>query len=304
MLETKLVSVVVTTKNEEKNIGRCLDSILEQTYSDIEVVVVDNNSTDRTKEIAEDKGVRVLTHGPERSAQRNHGMIENSTGDYILYVDADMLLTPNLISSCIEYLDGSPNVVGLFISEEVLGRSLFSQIRRFERSFYDGSVIDACRFFRRKSFVETGGFDEELFKFGSGEDWDLDKKIRSLGQVNLLPRNCITKPVVKNNWLTEYALNHGVRIGSSNLILHDESQDRLLPYLQKKNYYASGFTGYISKWGKTDPDIRRQFGAFYRLFGIFVENGKWKRSLARPHLYMLTVSLKILVAVYTVRRWK
>jgi glycosyltransferase involved in cell wall biosynthesis len=304
MSETKLVSVVITTKNEEKNIGRCLDSVLEQSYSNIEIVLVDNSSTDRTIEIAKEKGVRVLTHGPERSAQRNYGMIENSKGEYILYVDADMLLTRHLISSCVEYLENRPNVVGLFISEEVLGRSLFSQIRRFERRFYDGTVIDACRFFRRGSFVETGGFDEDLFKFGSGEDWDLDKKIRRLGQVSLLPKNYSTEPVVKNDWLKDYALSNGVRIGSSNLILHDESLDRLLPYLQKKNYYASGFNGYISKWGKTDPDIKRQFGVAYRLFGIFMENGKWKRSLSRPDLYILTVFLKILVGMFTFRRWK
>lgn len=50
-----VVSVVVTTKNEEKNIGRCLESITKQTYpkEKIEIIVVDNNSTDRTKEIVE-----------------------------------------------------------------------------------------------------------------------------------------------------------------------------------------------------------------------------------------------------------
>ncbi len=52
MKKNPLVSVTITTKNEEKNIENCLKSILEQSYKNIEIIVVDNNSTDKTKEIA------------------------------------------------------------------------------------------------------------------------------------------------------------------------------------------------------------------------------------------------------------
>jgi len=47
-----LVSIVITTKNEEKNIENCLKSIVNQTYKNIEIIVVDNNSSDSTKEIS------------------------------------------------------------------------------------------------------------------------------------------------------------------------------------------------------------------------------------------------------------
>ena len=62
-----LVSVVITTKNEEKNIDNCLESIKLQTYPQdrIEIIVVDNNSSDKTKEIARRYTNNVLNCGPE-----------------------------------------------------------------------------------------------------------------------------------------------------------------------------------------------------------------------------------------------
>ncbi len=68
---SQIVSVVVTTKNEKKHIENCLLSIQEQTYPHIETIVVDNASTDRTKEIARKYTDLVFDKGPERSAQRN-----------------------------------------------------------------------------------------------------------------------------------------------------------------------------------------------------------------------------------------
>ena len=71
----KKVSVIVTTKNEAKNIGRCLQSIQNQTYKAIEIIVVDNFSKDETKRIAKKFTKKVFDKGPERSAQRNLGRL-------------------------------------------------------------------------------------------------------------------------------------------------------------------------------------------------------------------------------------
>lgn len=91
-----LVSVVITTKNEERNIESCIKSILEQSYQNIEIIVVDNYSTDKTKEMALKYTDKVYDKGPERSAQRNYGMIDKSNGEYVMFVDADMILSPDL----------------------------------------------------------------------------------------------------------------------------------------------------------------------------------------------------------------
>ena len=298
-----LVSIVITTKNEELNLSNCLKSIVEQTYKSIEIIVVDNNSSDRTKEVAQEFTDKIFDFGPERSAQRNLGMISVAEGEYVVYVDADMLLTPNLVSVCVDAMR-EHKYSALYIPEIVLGETFFAKIRRFERLFYDGTPIDATRFFLKSDFVKTGGFDEKLFRNGSGEDWDLDKKIRQIGEVGLLNNVSPNSTVSRDAWMFKFADKHGVRILDTwNGFLHNESAVRLLPYLRKKRYYAGGFEGYIKKWGSKDVDVQKQFGLTYRIFWIFIENKKWKSSLRHPVLFIATIALKILVGLWTVDRW-
>ena len=61
---------------------------------------MDNNSTDRTKEIAKEYTEKVYNYGPERSAQRNFG-VKQASGKYILYLDADMILSEDVVFKCV-----------------------------------------------------------------------------------------------------------------------------------------------------------------------------------------------------------
>ena len=249
-----LVSVIITTKNEEGNIGNCLESVLAQSYSaeNIETIVVDNSSTDKTKEIALKYIQKVFTYGPERSAQKNFG-IRESKGEYFLHFDADMVLSENVVKECVEKVSSDENIIALFIPEIVMGKDFFSKVRRFERSFYDGTVIDAVRFIRKDKFFEVGGFDEKLY---ACEDWDLEKRLKKLGKFD----------IVKSP------------------LYHNEKGFSLKKYLAKKGYYSKNLDVYIEKWGKDDPDVKKQFGFYYRFLGVFVENGKWKKFLRHPIL--------------------
>lgn len=278
-----LVSVVITTKNEEKNIRTCLESIKAQSWTNIEIIVVDNSSIDQTQQIAAEYTSKVFTKGPERSAQRNYGMIDKAEGEYVIYIDADMILAPTLIEACIIYIRQT-DAIALHIPEIVLGKNYFSRVRRFERSFYDGTPVDGARFFHRQTFIKAGGFDEPLFVKGSGEDWDIDKLVRQYGVIVLLPRYHLQLAV--QDWLLkDFVEARGIcyQPGYTG-IYHNEAEFLLLPYLKKKSYYTLGFDGYINKWGKDDPDICCQFGLKYRFWTIFTERGKWKRLLARPDL--------------------
>ena len=91
---TPLVSVVITTKNEEANIKNCLRSIYAQNYPKecFEVIVVDNQSSDRTQAIAQKFTPLVFDKGSERSEQRNFGIFSITQGEYSLFLDADMIL--------------------------------------------------------------------------------------------------------------------------------------------------------------------------------------------------------------------
>jgi glycosyltransferase involved in cell wall biosynthesis len=261
--EVPLVSVIVTTKNEEKNIGNCLQSIKNQTFKNTELVVVDNFSKDKTAEIAKKHGAKVYYKGNERSAQRNYG-ITVSTGKYILYVDADMILNPNLVKECVErcecYGEGA-----LYVPERIVGESFWIKVRDFERSFYTGTVIDAVRFIRRDIFLQVGGFDETLV---GPEDWDLDRKIRA-----------------------------NSRTGTANTPLyHNEGRFNMNRYLKRKNYYIAGLQKYAKKWGPDDLEVRKQVGVQYRLIHVFIENGKWKKLVRYPHYTIAMYFLRIRVA--------
>ena len=293
---TPLVSIVITTKNEEKNIENCLISIQKQTYQNTEIIVVDNSSSDKTKELSLKYTKNIYNKGPERSAQRNFGMIEKSNGFYVMFVDADMMLGPYLVEDCIKYLKDSSHIA-LHIPEIVLGTNYFSKVRRFERSFYDGTVIDGARFFIKKDFNSVGGFDENM---SGPEDWDIDKKIKKIGSIGVL--KSIDRDLAEWSLFT-FILDRGVIANkSSNGVFHNESDFILKDYLKKKYYYSKSFNTYIKKWGKNDIDIQRQFGLIYRYFFVFLENSKYKKILAHPLLVFGMYFLRVLTGLTYIYR--
>ncbi|MCD6318889.1 glycosyltransferase [Candidatus Aerophobetes bacterium] len=88
-----MISVIILTKNEEKNIGKCLEYLYNQTYKDFEVIVVDANSTDRTVEIAKSYGAKVIKEKKKGGFgyARNLG-VKHAKGDLIVFLDADVFL--------------------------------------------------------------------------------------------------------------------------------------------------------------------------------------------------------------------
>lgn len=262
-----LVSVIIATKNEEKNIENCIRSIKNQTYpSDkIELIVVDNNSTDRTKEIAR-RFALVYNGGPKRASQLNFG-VKESKGKYILYPDADMILSKKIVEECVNKCENE-GCIALYIPEKIIGNGFWIKVRDFERSFYNTTCIDAVRFVNRKKFLEIGGFDENI-DFGP-DDWDFNRRIIKIGKVDI----------------------------NKSPLFHNEGEFDIKRYLKKKNNYAINFNKYIEKWGIKDPIIKKQFGARYRLFGIFIENGKWIKLFAHPILSLWMYMLRFMVGYH------
>ena len=293
-----LVSIIVTTKNEEKKIAACLLSLTEQTYPNLEIILVDNNSLDNTREIALKFTDKIFTKGPERSAQRNYGMINIAQGKYVMFLDADMILGPKAVETCVSMVK-SGLWVALHIPEFVLGKNYFSQVRRFERSFYNGTVIDGARFFKKSVFEEVGGFDETM---SGPEDWDIDKKIKHIGPIGLLP--LINEYPKASSWKnTRLIIESGVDPnGKWNAVFHNEKEFKLFEYLSKKKYYSASIDRYTKKWGRNDPDIRKQMGIWYRFFGVFLENCKWKRFILNPFLVLGVYFLRFLVGLQFLKR--
>lgn len=172
-----LVSIIVPTRNNAATISKCLESIRGQTYPDIEVIVVDNYSTDGTGEIAEGLGAKLLLKGPERSPQRNFGA-EQASGEYLLFIDSDMELTPEVVAECVATArrEGAQAVI---IPEVSFGEGFWARCKALERSCYNREETMAlARFFDREAFHRVDGFDERMVGF---EDRDLHFRIREGG---------------------------------------------------------------------------------------------------------------------------
>jgi len=289
-----LVSIVITTKNEEANLPFCLESLRHQDYPKrrMEVIVVDNNSTDRTKAIARRFGAQVVNIGPERSAQRNYGL-KIARGKYALFLDADMILSHTVISQAVAKAE-KQSLVALYVPEIVLGTSFWSEVRRFERSFYDGTVVDAVRFLRRHVFLKTGKIRQTgkvavLCKYNFEE---INKKLKRIE----ISGNMVAKGD-RNSLVKLSEIKKLMNLIKEPVIYHNEADFNLMKYLKKKRYYSRSFDKYIKKWGKNNPDIKRQLGLWYRYGLVFWENGKWRRFLRHPFLVAGMYFLRAMVGV-------
>jgi len=154
--EYPLVSIVIPTYNSEKTLPLCLESIKRQTYRDIEIIVVDKGSSDRTSRIAEEHGARVYIYGYERSAQKNFGALK-ARGEYVYFVDSDFVLHPRVVEECVDLVvRGYDAVIVLNISHP--GTSLVARARFYERlSYYGSGIYEAPRFIKRSLFLRIGG---------------------------------------------------------------------------------------------------------------------------------------------------
>ena len=132
-----IVSVIVPTKNSAATLEKCLQSIDRQSYTAVEVIVVDNHSTDNTTTIARQYADLVITKGPERSTQRNHAA-KTANGKYLIFIDSDMNLEINVIQRCVKAIEAKPHTAGVIIPEESYGLGFWAQCKKLERSFYLG----------------------------------------------------------------------------------------------------------------------------------------------------------------------
>lgn len=213
------VSVIITTRNEEDTISRLIRSVKSQSFKNIEIILVDNNSKDQTVEIAKSLGVKIFYSGPERSAQRNFGA-KKGKGAYLLFLDADMRLTKDVIKACVELIEINPEVGAISIPEKSVANTFWEKVKAFERSFYNlegDPTTDAARFFSRDAFKRSGGYDTSIT---GPEDWDLRDTILKLG----------------------YKID---RINA--LIFHYERIRSLSDLIRKKFYYGLKSHRYLSK---------------------------------------------------------
>ena len=101
-----MLSIIVPAKNEEQYLPLLLDSIREQSYQDLEVIVADADSVDRTREVALERGCRVVEGGYPDEGRNNGAMHSSDKSDLYLFLDADVILpTPNYLEDCVREIN-------------------------------------------------------------------------------------------------------------------------------------------------------------------------------------------------------
>jgi glycosyltransferase involved in cell wall biosynthesis len=176
-MEPLLVSVIIPTRNSGATLERCLHSIMGQTYTRLEVIVIDNKSTDETLEVAKRFGVKLIQAGGERSEQTNIGA-KSAQGEYLYRTDGDFVFDPDLISDAVNMVgQGFDAVVVNGTSDDSV--SPWAKVRKVERDSYGHDWLrTAASFFRRDVFLELGGFNESIT---AGEDYDLHNRLVRAG---------------------------------------------------------------------------------------------------------------------------
>lgn len=172
------VSVVITAHNYGKYLRQCLDSALNQTFKDYEVIVVNDGSTDNTAEILRDYEDRVKIinlPGVGLAGACNRG-IETAMGEYIIRLDADDFFDENILLVETEFLDTHPDIDLVFPDYYIVSEDgeLVEHVRQLKvgdelRLLYRNPLA-AGAMFRKKLFEELGGYTE---KPGYTEDYDL-----------------------------------------------------------------------------------------------------------------------------------
>nr|QNO41819.1 undecaprenyl-phosphate 4-deoxy-4-formamido-L-arabinose transferase [Methanosarcinales archaeon ANME-2c ERB4]QNO42775.1 undecaprenyl-phosphate 4-deoxy-4-formamido-L-arabinose transferase [Methanosarcinales archaeon ANME-2c ERB4] len=200
MKNNPTVSVVIPTCNRAHLIGRAIQSVLNQSYQDFEIIVVDDGSTDDTEgEIKEfqkrDKRVRYIRHENNKggSAARNTG-IKSAEGDYIALLDDDDEWLPEKIEKQVIKFQNSVDKVGVIYSgffyvSDKTGEVISESVPTLQGNVY-ANLLSGCilgsptPLIRKTCFQKAGLYDDTL---PSAQDWDMWIRLSKHYEFDFIP---------------------------------------------------------------------------------------------------------------------
>jgi glycosyltransferase involved in cell wall biosynthesis len=170
---TPLVSVVIPYYNRADTIDETLQSLDKQTFKNIEIIIVDDHSSDKKSKAKLDQlhGVKIIHHETNQGVAmaRNHG-IEAAKGKYIICLDSDDILEPTFIEKATLTLETNPDVSLVSTYQDMFGviNELFEKPEyNAVRLIEDNMVITAAQF-RREAWEQSGGYKPDI----GYEDWE------------------------------------------------------------------------------------------------------------------------------------
>ena len=212
-----MISVVIPTYNKEKSITRTVESILEQDYTDFEIIIVDDCSSDNTVQMIEKKyGERIklikLKKNFGANVARNKGVLE-AKGDYIAFMDSDDVWNKSKLSHCMNFIrETDADVIfhgyrRIFPNgkEEILPYYNLNMENNKLRAILWENCVATPTIFGKSEIFKRIPFDEEMPKF---QDWEL--AIRLTGNCDL--------QFLNETLLTAYVEDNGLTMNMENAI--------------------------------------------------------------------------------------
>lgn len=200
------LSVVIPVNNGGRDFERCLRGLRDSSWTDYELLVVDDGSTDDSARLAEWFGAQVIRNprklGP--AAARNDGALAASA-PLLFFVDADVEVHPDAIARAMARFDADPELSGLFGSYDAnpAAPGLVSRFRNLLHHYVHQSGVfvenvrqvqtfwTGCGMIRREVFLESGGFDPQLYRRPAIEDIELGYRITRAGHRIVLARDVL-----------------------------------------------------------------------------------------------------------------
>ena len=191
------ISVLMPAYNSEKTIKKTIESVLKQTFSDFELIIINDGSTDLTLaeiESIKDKRLQVFTHTHSgASATRNQG-IALLKGDFISFIDADDIWTPDKLDLQFKALQEHPEAAVAYSWTDCVDEN-YNFLRSGSHITFNGDVYQQLLLrdfiesgsnplIRQEAIKEVGGFDISL---GNANDWDMWIRLAALYQFVAVP---------------------------------------------------------------------------------------------------------------------
>ena len=182
-----LVSVVIPAFNSEQYITTCLDSVLGQTYQNLEVILVDDGSTGKTVQlVSEYDSGRIQIHSQENSgvaSARNHG-VQKASGEWIAFIDSDDIWLPDKLQkqldhcSCSQWSHTDSYFLGGVYEKHTRASDLSEKHSGdiFTRLLIENLIGTSCVVIKKAIFEEFGGFSTS---YRALEDWELWIRVAS-----------------------------------------------------------------------------------------------------------------------------
>lgn len=215
------ISIVIPAKNEEKYIAVVLSSLSEAITDyggDCEIILVDNGSTDSTRDIATKFGCKVIEDKCATIAGLRNIGAQEASGDVIAFLDADCKVDEGWIRYCIEKIENDNiGIVGTraipdFNNATWIEDGIYKLFSGAERPDYPKWIGTSNIFIRKEKFFEVGGFDEHL---ETAEDVNLCRKISSnyliclekrINTIHLKESKTILQMIKKEIWRGSYSI--------------------------------------------------------------------------------------------------